>query len=216
LNTTIDLSAGNFSFVKEGAITRWTHKLMNANSNAWPIFGEYNTRDTEGNVLTPASNVVTFVDPSNASLTKETETVLTAEQAATYTMANTLGEWATTAATNATQIDGPANIVLTGSNLTWDAIEGVNAYLVEKKTADGVVFVGLTNATTYLVEDLEAEYIVRAANAKGGFGLPTIKSTVGVENIQGEQAQYTKVIKDGKLFIMRDGKVYDAMGTMIR
>jgi hypothetical protein len=131
-------------------------------------------------------------------------------------MANTLGEWATTAATNATQINGPANVVLTGSNLTWDAIEGVNAYLVEKKTADGVVFVGLTNATTYLVEDLEAEYIVRAANAKGGFGLPAIKSTVGVENIQGEQAQYTKVIKDGKLFIMRDGKVYDAMGTMIR
>jgi hypothetical protein len=131
-------------------------------------------------------------------------------------MANTLGEWATTAATNATQIDGPANIVLTGSNLTWDAIEGVNAYLVEQKTADGVVFVGLTTATTIDVEDAEAEYIVRSANAKGGFGLPAVKTTEGIEEIQGEKVQCTKVIKDGKLFIMRDGKVYDAMGTMIR
>lgn len=216
LNTTVDFSAGNFSFEKEGAITRWTHKLMNANSNAWPIFGEYNTRDAAGNVLSPASNVVTFVDPSNASLTKEAETILTAEQAATYTMANTLGEWAATAAANASQVNGPANVVLTGSNLTWDAIEGVGAYLVEKKTAEGMEFVAITTATTLVVEDINAEYVVRAANAKGGFGLPAIKSTVGVENIQGEQAQYTKVIKDGKLFIMRDGKVYDAMGSMIR
>ena len=116
---------------------------------------------------------------------------------------------------NAAQIEGPANVVLNGSNLTWNAIEGVNAYLVEKKTAEGVVFVSLTTANTIVVEDTEAEYIVRAANTKGGFGLPASKS-VGIENVQGENVQYTKIIKDGKLFIMRDDKVYDAMGTMIR
>lgn len=216
LNTTMDYSAGEFSLDKDGAITRWTHKLMNADSNAWPIFGEYNTRDTEGNVLTPTSNVVTFVDPGTSGETRAIETVLTSEQVAGYTIDNTLGEWSATAQANAKQVEGPANVTLTGNNLTWDAIEGVNAYLVEQKTADGVVFVGLTTATTIDVEDAEAEYIVRSANAKGGFGLPAVKTTEGIEEVQGEKVQCTKVIKDGKLFIMRDGKVYDAMGTMIR
>lgn len=216
LNTTVDFSAGEFSFEKSGAISRWTQKLMNANSNAWPIFGEYNTRDTNGTLLTPATNVVTFVDPSNASLTKETETVLTAEQAAQYSIENVLGAWAADAQTAAKQIAAPANLALTGNNLTWDAVAGVSTYLVEKVTAEGVVFVALVNDVTYLVDDAQADYTVRAANAKGGFGAPASTAiTTGVENVEAA-AQSAKMIINGKLVIVRDGKMYNAMGTMIR
>ena len=216
LNTTVDFSAGEFSFNKEGAITRWTHKLMNANSNAWPIFAEYNTRDTEGALLTPASNVVTFVDPGNASLTKEAETVLTAEQTADYSIENTLGAWAADAQAAAKQVVGPASVTLTGTNLTWDAIGGVEAYLVEKKTADGVVFVAITTATTIVVEDTEAEYIVRAANSRGGFGQAKDIS-LGVEEVKSENTLGAeKRIVNGQLMIIKDGKIYNTMGVMIR
>jgi hypothetical protein len=216
LNTTVDFSAGEFSFNKEGAITRWTHKLMNANSNAWPIFAEYNTRDTEGALLTPASNVVTFVDPGNASLTKEAETVLTAEQTADYSIENTLGAWAADAQAAAKQVVGPASVTLTGTNLTWDAIGGVEAYLVEKKTADGVVFVAITTATTIVVEDAEAEYIVRAANSRGGFGQAKDIS-LGVEEVKSENTLGAeKRIVNGQLMIIKDGKIYNTMGVMIR
>jgi hypothetical protein len=189
---------------------------MNANSNAWPIFAEYNTRDTEGTLLTPASNVVTFVDPGNASLTKEAETVLTAEQTADYSIENTLGAWAADAQAAAKQVVGPASVTLTGTNLTWDAIGGVEAYLVEKKTADGVVFVAITTATTIVVEDAEAEYIVRAANSRGGFGQAKDIS-LGVEEVKSENTLGAeKRIVNGQLMIIKDGKIYNTMGVMIR
>lgn len=216
LNTTVDYSAGEFTFEKAGAITRWTHKLMNANSNAWPIFAEYNTRDTNGTLLTPATNVVTFVDPNKSDLTRELETVLTAEQAAQYAIENVLGAWAADAQTAAKQIAAPANLALTGNNLTWDAVAGVSTYLVEKVTAEGVVFVALVNDVTYLVDDAQADYTVRAANAKGGFGAPASTTiTTGVENVEAA-AQSAKMIINGKLVIVRDGRMYNAMGTMIR
>lgn len=216
LNTIVDFSAGQFDFEKEGAITRWTHKLMNAGSNAWPIFAEYNTRDTEGKLLTPASNMITFVDPGNATQTRESETVLTADQVANYSIENTLGAWAADAQAAAKQVAGPANVALTGSNLTWDAIGGVEAYLVEKKTADGMLFVAITTATTIVVEDTTAEYVVRAANAKGGFGQSKDVS-LGVEEIENENTlRAEKRIVNGQLMIVKDGKMYNAMGTMIR
>ena len=100
LNTIVDYSAGNFGF-ESSDIQRWTKKLMNA--NAWPVFGEYNTHLADGTVLTPATNVVTFLDEKSGNATKDIETVLSADQAAAYTMENTLGAWASTAAEDATQ-----------------------------------------------------------------------------------------------------------------
>lgn len=218
LNTTVDYSAGEFSMNKEGAITRWTHKLMNANSEAWPVFAEYNTRTTDGTLLTPATNVVTFVDPGTSGETKAIETVLTAEQTAAYTIENTLGEWAATAQANAKQIESPQNVALTGNNLTWNAIEGVNAYLVEKMTADGAVFVALTTTPSVTVDDTEADYIVRSANAKGGFGVGknTIVDPTNIDQVENEAARFEKKVMNGQLFIIRDGKVYNAMGAVVR
>lgn len=68
--------------------SRWTTAGMNI---AAYKFTEYNTMDAAGKVTTPASNVVTF---THASGNLTYETVLTAAQAAEYTVANIYGTWA--------------------------------------------------------------------------------------------------------------------------
>ncbi|MBQ8059631.1 MAG: hypothetical protein IJ199_07415 [Prevotella sp.] len=138
------------------ANTRWVEAAMN---NLYVTAGEYGTKNADGTDITPSSNIVNFTHSSgNVSL----ETILTAEQAATYTMAYTLGDWAATAETDATQAE-VSNVVLNGNTLTWEGSS--DAYLIEKNGE----FVALTSETSYAVEDGET-YTVRAANGRGGFG----------------------------------------------
>ena len=54
-------------------------------------FGEFGTTNSAGSVVTPASNKVTFTASGSS---KELETVLSADEAAKYTVANIFGEWA--------------------------------------------------------------------------------------------------------------------------
>ena len=65
---------------------------------------------------------------------------------------------------------------------------------------------------------LEEGMIVRAANARGGFGKPaTIIDTVtGVENVQSDDVQCIKVIENGVLYIIKNGAKYNAQGTRIQ
>lgn len=53
-------------------------------------FKEYNTMDAEGNVISPESKVINF---THSTGNKEYETILTAEEAAGYTIDAILGEW---------------------------------------------------------------------------------------------------------------------------
>ena len=91
----MEYSAGEFGFSGNG-IQRWSQTGINTNPTE---FGEYNTHLADGTVLTPASNIVTFNKGSEVQM----ETVLSAERAAELTMEYTLGEWAATAAADATQ-----------------------------------------------------------------------------------------------------------------
>jgi len=68
--------------------SRWTTAGMNI---AAYKFMEYGNMDKDGNITTPASNVVNF---THSSGDKKYETVLTAEEAAQYTVANIYGAWA--------------------------------------------------------------------------------------------------------------------------
>ena len=196
LNTTVDYSAGEFAFAdSKGEIQRWTKVLMSA--NAWPRFGEYNTRDKEGNLLTPESNVVTFLDKKGGNATQNIETVLSAEQAATYTMAYTLGDWAETAANDAKQV------ILTYKDGEWVPTEAT-VFLVEED--------GVASLVTELPEWKEG-IVVRAANARGGFGKPAYEAWAeGVDNVQETSSQAIKIFRNGQLVIIRDGKEYNALG----
>lgn len=136
--------------------TRWLEASMNAD---YVIAGEYGTKNASGTDITPASNNVTFTKNSTSM-----NTILTAEQAATYTMAYTLGDWAATAASDVEQAT-VTDVTLSNNTLSWTGTS--DAYLIEK---DGE-FVALTTTTTYDTSSAGmGTFTVRAANTRGGFG----------------------------------------------
>ena len=200
LNSLVDYSAGEFSF-ESSDIQRWTKKLMNP--NAWPVFGEYNTHLADGTVLTPASNVVTFVDEKSGNATQDIETVLSADQAATYTMESTLGAWASTAANDAKQA------VCDLENIEDDAV-----YLVEALNGNAELMLGSKLKGEVFPED--SGIAVRKANGRGGFGLPAGEEPQGVENTaSASNEQVKKMIRDGQVVIVRDGKEFNVLGTQL-
>lgn len=201
LNTLVDYSAGQFAF-ESSDIQRWTKKLMNA--NAWPRFGEYNTHLADGTVLTPASNVVTFVDEKSGNATQDIETILTADQAAVYTMEYTLGSWATTAANDAKQA------VCDLENIEDDGI-----YLVE--TPEDCRIVNGSTLKEILEGVIPISSIFRKANARGGFGWKAGEEPhQGVENTASvSNEQVKKMIRDGQVVIVRDGKEFNVLGTQL-
>ncbi len=205
LNTLVDYSAGEFSFTDGSKIERWTKELMNA--NAWPKFGEYNTHLANGTVLTPESNEVTFVDPKSSNATQNIQTVLTADQAAAFTMEYTLGEWAATAKADATQAV---------CEKQWENLEPDAIYLAE---ADGE-FVMLLKGSEVMDKLALYDgkvYILRKANARGGFGLPADDAT-GVEAVSNQSSAVSiqKVLRDGQLIIIRNGYEYNSVGQIIK
>ena len=205
LNTLVDYSAGEFSFTDGSKIERWTKELMNA--NAWPKFGEYNTHLANGTVLTPESNEVTFVDPKSGNATQNIQTILTADQAAAFTMEYTLGEWAATAKADATQAV---------CEKQWSDLEADAIYLAE---ADGE-FVMLLKGSEVMDKLALYDgkvYILRKANARGGFGLPADEAT-GVEAVSNQSSAVSiqKVLRDGQLIIIRNGYEYNSVGQIVK
>ena len=141
------------------ASTRWNANCMNTD---YAIAGEYGTMNASGTDITPESNTVTFSKKSTTL-----NTILTADEAATYTMEYTLGDWAATAASDVEQATVNA-VTMDGNTLSWES--DAEAFLIEK---DGA-FVALTEEKTYDVSNFGTGlYTVRAANARGGFGEAT-------------------------------------------
>ena len=86
LLTTLDMSAGQFGLTSE-KIQRWTIAGMN---NCVPYdFSEYNTMDTEGNVISPASNEVAFFDKEE----NKKETIIGYEAAEQKSYIHFFGDW---------------------------------------------------------------------------------------------------------------------------
>ena len=147
--------------------TRWNLSGINCD---YSIAGEYGTKNADGTDITPESNTVTFTK-ENTTL----NTILTADQAATYTIDYTLGDWAATAQAEAKQVEAPAAELKDGT-ITWEAAEGATAYAIFKNGE----FLTITTETSFVVEAIadnaprkaeEADaYTIRAANARGGFG----------------------------------------------
>ena len=48
------------------------------------------------------------------------------------------------------------------------------------------------------------------------FGFKANSTSTAVEQIQGNNVQSTKVIRDGQILIIRDGKTYNALGAEMR
>lgn len=152
LNTTLNQP-------NEIAAKRFTAAGMNVAADK---FVEYNSVDTEGNVVSPASNIVTFTKDATKN---EMETILTAEEAAEYTLDKVFPDWTPAAIAAQKTVE---NVSLADNTLTWGAVEGAAAYAI---ISNGEVIAIVDAATTsYAVSDANASYAVRAANEMGGFG----------------------------------------------
>lgn len=161
--------------------TRFTTAGMNVAATA---FYEYNSVDESGDVVSPASNVLTFTHSTgnNANF----ETILTDEVAANYTLSNIYPSW--TPAEYTKQIEAP-EVTLTDGIATWEAAEDAIAYAVY---VDGV-FTDIVTTNTYAAAGATSVE-VRAANAHGGFGAnKTIGTPTPVISIEADNAEVLAV-----------------------
>lgn len=152
-------------------------------------FAEYNSYTSTGSVvdLKDRKKVYDAYDSKDGDnyVNRRNETagdpILTAEEAAFYTLETVMGgddDWDPTAATE--QASAPTNVKIAGKNLTWD---NSNYALLWAVCKDGKV-VAFTVEPTYNVDDASATWSVRAANEMGGLGEATVASTsTGIENI---------------------------------
>lgn len=143
LNTTINQPS-------KLASSRFTTAGMNCAADK---FVEYNSMDSNGNRITPASNKLTF---THSDGNKSYETVLTDEEAAGYAIDKVFPDW------------DPEAIAAQVKYEEGENPEG-NIYLV-----DGKIYAG---------ELPEGNIKVRKANARGGFGPIVEATTTGVKGI---------------------------------
>ena len=166
---------------------RWTLGGMNVPADK---FVEYNTMDASGKVISPSSYVCTFTKDSKKNTY---ETILTADEADTYSLDNLSKAWNWYPATYTVQKS--MNLLKAdGNKLTWDAVDGALAYAVFRNGT----FVGMTTTESYdITEGTASEYIVRAANECGGFGqgasMTTAISDTFADNADIMQTSYYNV-----------------------
>ena len=128
--------------------------------------------------------------------------ILTAEEAATYTIETVMGQdddWDPTAATE--QASAPSNVKLNGTTLAWDN----NDYALLWAVCKNGKVVDFTITPSYIVDDTSATWSVRAANEMGGLSEATVVGQgTGIRNIT--SATEAAVIKTA---------IYAADGTQL-
>ena len=152
-------------------------------------FAEYNSYTTTGSVvdLKDRKKVYDAYDSKDGDnyVNRRNETpespILTAEEAATYTLETVMGQdddWDPTAATE--QASAPTNVKLNGTTLAWDN----NDYALLWAVCKNGKVVDFTIKPTYLVDDASATWSVRAANEMGGLSEATAAVLgTGIQNI---------------------------------
>ncbi|MCM1078768.1 MAG: pectinesterase family protein [Bacteroidales bacterium] len=173
-------------------------------------FVEYNTKDANGNVISPASNIIEF---THSTGNKKYETILTAEEAAEYAIDKVFPDWRAEEIA-AQKIMGAVSI--TDNVLTWNAVDGSGAYAVLKNGKVVAVIAG----TSYTVDDTEATWAVRAANGRGGFGVAAVATSgTGISNVEVDSASNAnavgKLVENGRVVIVKDGNKFSASGQVI-
>ena len=154
LNTTINQPS-------KLASSRFTVAGMNCAADK---FVEFNTMDAQGNVISPASNVINF---THAAGNKKYETILTADEAAGYALDKVFPDWR------------PEEIAAQVTYTEGEELAG-NVYLVDGKIYAGKLPEG-------------ENFKVRKANARGGFG-PAVDYSSAVTAIAEVGANATNVV----------------------
>lgn len=148
------------------ASTRFNTTGMNCAADK---FVEYNSMDTNGNRISPASNELTF---THSSGDKTYETILSDTEAADYAIDKVFPDW------------------------DPEAIAAQTEYTPNEETAGNVY---LVEGRIYAGELPEGQGIkVRKANARGGFGPEVEATTTGIKETNGSTASIRRYSLDGK------------------
>lgn len=152
-------------------------------------FAEYNSTTSTGSVvdLKDRKKVYDAYDSKDGDnyVNRRNETagdpILTAEEAATYTIETVMGQdddWDPTAATE--QASAPTNVKLNGTTLAWDN----NDYALLWAVCKNGKVVDFTITPSYIIDDASATWSVRAANEMGGLSEATVVGQgTGIRNI---------------------------------
>lgn len=188
-------------------------------SGGWPArFAEYNSHLTSGTIVDLAQRKTSFGITDKNPVSHPNDPILTAEEAAEYTLATVMGQdddWDPTALTE--QASAPENVTISEKTITWDDSNYVLCWVVFKNGK----FVEATTTNSYEVDDASAEWSVRAANEMGGLGEATVATTgTGISNVETGNAAgintVSKFIENGKVVIVKDGKKFSAAGQMLK
>ncbi len=205
LYTTLDYSKGEFSLSDSNKIQRWTRETMNDGIKP-ALFGEHNTADTDGLIVTPASNVVNFYRKDQ---TWPIETVLTAEQSEPYTYSNFFGDWNPYEDTKQVELYYTAN---GDGTITWDQadVTANTLFLIESEDELDIV--------AELPTTLAQGQTVRASNARGGFGAKAVegKRPTAIDQTTATESNTVKRIENGQIVILRDGAKYSVLGEKMK
>ena len=131
-------------------------------------------KDAEGNTFSPSEKKVLFKDKNGKAKEAEENIILTAEEAATYTLDAVFGDWKP--AVLSTQAAATA-ATLNSDKLSWTG--DAQMYLVAK---DGKFF-ALTTEKSVNLKGEKGTFTVRAANQMGGFGATANSVSTGIRNI---------------------------------
>ena len=140
-------------------------------------------KDAEGNVFSPAEKKVIFKNSGATHQKAEENIILTAEEAATYTLDAVFGDWKPEA--KAAQATATVTTLKDGK-LSWTG--DAKMYLVAK---DGK-FYTLTTENSLTVNDNKASFTVRAANDMGGFGTANGTVSTGINSTMATEATAIK------------------------
>ncbi len=161
-------------------------------------FAEYNSYTSTGSVvdLKDRKKVYDAYDSKDGDnyVNRRNETagdpILTAEEAATYTIETVMGQdddWDPTAATE--QASAPSNVKLNGTTLAWDN----NDYALLWAVCKNGKVVDFTITPSYIVDDATATWSVRTANEMGGLSEATVVGQgTGIRNITSATAAVIK------------------------
>ena len=161
-------------------------------------FAEYNSTTSTGSTvdLKDRKKVYDAYDSKNGDnyVNRRNETagdpILTAEEAATYTIETVMGQdddWDPTTATE--QASAPTNVKLNGTTLAWDN----NDYALLWAVCKNGKVVDFTITPSYIIDDASATWSVRAANEMGGLSEATVVGQgTGIRNITSATAAVIK------------------------
>ena len=171
-------------------------------------FHEYGSVDANGNAIDLSKRSLDACSPAAGS----DNPVLTAEEAAGYTIGNVFGEW--NPQTLTVQLAAPEVAIDEETNtLSWNAVPDALGYAIVK---DGSV-VAFTTASSFSISDLGAgTYSIRVANEMGGLGDASNQTTgissVTVGGLDGDSPIYNvsgvRVGNDYKGVVIQKGKKF--------